>query len=253
MKIRLIACDVFTREMSFATARSEHIFDSVYLPFGLHCTPNDLRTRIQAEIDAAEGHGYDCIVLAYGLCSRGTAELVARSVPLLIPRAHDCITLFLGARARYRSEFSGHPGTYYYSPGWIERSEGDVEQGTIGDKKDRLYNERYQEYVEKYGEDNAKFLLEQEIGWLSNYNRAVLIDTGIGPTHNYRDFVKNLASSHGWEYEELEGDTDLIRRLASGDWNDEDSLLVRPGERVIESFDEGIISAERAPDGPSDN
>ncbi len=241
MKIRLIACEVFTRELGAATAVSSHVFDSVYLPFGLHSYPNELRDRIQQEIDSAEGNGYDFIVLGYCLCSRGTAEITARSVPVLIPRGHDCITLFLGSRQRYDEEFASHPGTYYYSSGWIERSAGDVEQGTISDKHDRLYEERLQEYTEKYGEDNAKFLIEQESLWLANYTRAALIDTGIGPTEKYRDFTRQVAESHGWEYEEVVGDMSLLKRLADGDWGDGDFLTVQPGHTVVETFDECII------------
>jgi hypothetical protein len=245
MKIKLIACEVCTREVGNATANSEHIFDSIYLPFGLHSTPNDLRARLQSEIDAVEGVGYDYIVLGYGLCSRGTAELVARSVPILIPRAHDCITLFLGSRGRYTSEFSEHPGTYYYSSGWIERGDGDVGQGMISDKKDREYKERFAEYVEKYGEDNAQFLMDQESQWLVNYTRAAFIKTGVGPTGKYREFTQGIASSRGWSYEEMEGDMSLIERLANGQWDGDDFLIVQPGEQVVESFDERIITSKR--------
>ena len=244
MRIKLIACEVFARELSLATAQSEHVFDTVFLPFGLHSFPNDLRNRIQSEIDGGEGKGYDLIVLGYCLCSRGTAELAARSLPVLIPRAHDCITLFLGSRARYDSEFASHPGTYYYSPGWIERSDGDIEQGYIREKKDRIARDRFEEYRQKYGEDNARFLIEQESLWLTNYTRAALINVGLGPVETYRDFVRHVASSHNWEYEEIQGDMSLVRRLASGQRDDGDFLVVPPGKRVAETFDERIIEAK---------
>lgn len=243
MKIKLIACEVLTRELGLVTAQSKHIFDTAFLPFGLHSTPDKLRTTIQSEIDSAEGGGYDFIALGYCLCSRGTMDIIARSVPVLIPRGHDCITMFLGSRARYADEFGSHPGTYYYSPGWIERSDGDVEQGNITAKKDRETNERYEEYVRKYGEDNAKFLIEQETLWLANYTRAALIDMGIGDIKAYKDFVKNVASSHGWECSELDGDWSLIKKLADGDWSDEDFLSVKPGERTVETFDDRIIAS----------
>lgn len=243
MKIKLIACEVFTRELSAATAESDHIFDSIYLPFGLHSTPNELRERLQTEIDAAEGQGYDYIVLGYGLCSRGTAELTARSIPVVITRAHDCITLFLGSRKRYSAEFIDNPGTYYYSPGWVERGDGDIAQGMITDKKDREYREKFEEYVRKYGEDNAKFLIEQESQWLVNYTRAALINTHVGPMERYREFTKGIATSRGWEYQEIDGDRSLIARLVAGEWDSEDFLVVQPGERIAESFNEAIITS----------
>ena len=41
----------------------------------------------------------------------------------------------------------------------------------------------YREYCEKYGEDNAKFLMETEQQWHANYDRATYVDVdGIGAT-----------------------------------------------------------------------
>lgn len=244
MKIKLIACEALYREFCLAIARSPHVVDSTFVGFGLHDTPSELRAALQAEIDACEGRGYDAIALGYGLCSRGTAELSARSVPIVMPRAHDCITLFLGSRARYNEEFTSHPGTYYYSAGWIERKDGEVQQGFVDETHTARAQDRYAEYVEKYGEDNAKFLIEQEAQWSANYSRAVLIDMGIGNVEEYRRFTQCIAQSHGWEYAELKGDLSLVERLANGEWESEDFLRVEPGKRVIESFDQLVIRAE---------
>ena len=240
MKIKLISCEALAREFYLAAATSPHVIDFELLAFGLHNTPDELRATIQSAIDAAEGKGYDCIILGYGLCSRGTAEIAARSIPIVIGRMHDCITAFLGSRSRYDSEFAAHPGTYYYSPGWIERKEGDMEQGFI-DIHAQHYAEHYKEYVEKYGEDNAKFLIEAEQQWYANYTRAAFIDMGIGAVDQYRRFTRDLAKDKGWEYVELQGDMSLIRRLMNGDWESEDFLVVKTGLAIAESFNELIL------------
>lgn len=240
MKIKAISCEALARELYLAAARSPHVVDIELLPFGLHNTPDELRNTIQSRIDSAQESGCDFIALGYGLCSRGTAEVSARSIPIVIIRMHDCITAFLGSRARYSEEFSANPGTYYYSPGWVERKEGDVDQGFI-DIHAKHYAERYQDYVEKYGEDNAKYLIEQEQRWYDNYTRAAFIDTGIGPARQYRNFTQKLAADKGWEYAELPGNTNLIQRLLNGDWHSEDFLIVEPGHTIAESFDELII------------
>jgi len=39
---------------------------------------------------------------------------------MVIPRVHDCISLLLGSRRQYDSEFDQFPGTYYLSKGWKE-------------------------------------------------------------------------------------------------------------------------------------
>ncbi|MCE5198823.1 MAG: DUF1638 domain-containing protein [Armatimonadota bacterium] len=244
MKIKVIACEALTREIRLASARSPHVIDIEYLAFGLHNTPDDLRKTIQEKIDASEGQGYDCIVLGYGLCSRGTANIQARSIPIVIPRAHDCITFFLGSRARYDEEFSTHPGTYYYSPGWIERKEGDVQQGLIEDVQARAYEDKYREYVEKYGEDNAKFLIEQEQQWYQHYTRAAFINMDLGDVAAYRKFTQDLANDRGWEYSEIQGDVSLLQRLANGDWADDAFLKIEPGQKITESFDPKVLKAE---------
>ncbi|MEN6356974.1 MAG: DUF1638 domain-containing protein [Armatimonadota bacterium] len=244
MKLKIIACEALSHEIKLAAAKSQHSIDIELLPFGLHNTPDELRKTIQSKVDECEGLGYDLIALGYGLCSRGTADIVARSIPIIIPRAHDCITLFLGSRGRYSEEFAGHPGTYYYSPGWIDFKEGDVQQGFIDDVQARSYEEKYRQYLEKYGEDNAKYLIEQEQQWYQHYTRAAFINMGLGDIEAYRKFTRDIADSRGWEYAEIEGNMSLIERLTSLQWNEDDFLYVEPGKKIAESFDEMIIREE---------
>ena len=243
MKICVISCEVLVGECSRAAGQSPHIVTLSFQKFGLHDKPDELRETVQQEIDKASDGKSDYILLGYGLCSRGTAGLVVRDTPIVIPRAHDCITLLLGSRERYQREFEAHPGTYYYSQGWIERKEGEVTQGGFEVVKDCQAEERFQEYVEKYGEDNARFLMEQESQWLANYNRAAFLNMGLGNIDYYREFTQQVAESHGWSYEELAGDTRLIDRLLGGDWDESEFLIVRPGQRTVESVASGIISA----------
>src|SRR5512145_92654 len=104
MKMKALTCDALARPVYWAAAHSPHTVDVELLRFGLHTRPNELHNRLQAHIDAAP-HGYDAVILAYGLCGKATAGLKARHTPLVITRAHDCITLFLGSRTRYTDEF----------------------------------------------------------------------------------------------------------------------------------------------------
>jgi hypothetical protein len=112
-RIKVIACEVFVREFYSAAADSPHVLDMSFLPFGLHNTPDKLREAIQSAVDETDSDVYDYIILGYCLCSRGTADILSRDVPIVIPRGHDCITIFLGSRAAYDEEFGSHPGTYY--------------------------------------------------------------------------------------------------------------------------------------------
>ena len=83
--------------------------DARFLSKGLHDRgARAMRTGLQIAIDEAEAEAgkYDAIALGYGLCGNGLAGLEARSVPLVLPRAHDCITLLMGSR----TEFEHFPG-----------------------------------------------------------------------------------------------------------------------------------------------
>lgn len=240
MKLYVIACDVLYRECSKAAAESKHVVTLSFHPLGMHDKPNELRAVLQDEINNASGGKYDYILLAYGLCSRVTAGLTSTDTPLVIPRAHDCITLLLGSKEAYQKEFEQNPGTYYYSCGWIERrGDGNVSQGV-----ERLAEEKFREYVEKYGEENAKYLFEVESQWLANYNRTALIDMGMGDIEQHRAFTKNIAEENSWKYDEIKGDTRLVDNLINGVWPSDRFLVVKPGQKTVEDVNDGIISAK---------
>jgi len=110
MRIKCIACDALARPVYLGAAHSPHVVDVVLERFGLHSTPEKLRQILQTHLHAADQAGhYDAVALAYGLCGKAIHGLQAGSLPVVVPRAHDCITLFLGARERYQQEFTRCP------------------------------------------------------------------------------------------------------------------------------------------------
>ena len=175
MRLKCLSCEALARVVYLCAAHSPHIVDVELFRLGWHRDPDDLRQRLQGSIDAAQGEDYDAIVMGYGLCGRATAGLKAVDIPLIIPRAHDCITLFLGGRERYKTEFEDNPGTYWYVRDYIERADGSTSLSLgaeMGGDADALYHE----YVEKYGQDNAQYLMEVMGAWQENYNRAAFIE-----------------------------------------------------------------------------
>ena len=113
MRIALIGCMVLNREIAHLTANSKNLVRSWWLRQGLHDTPDLLRRALQNTIDDIEAENealpahlrFEVIVLGYGLCSNGVIGLKPRSLPLVIPRCDDCISLFLGSAERYRKCF----------------------------------------------------------------------------------------------------------------------------------------------------
>ena len=71
--------------------------DIEFLPKGLHDIGQaGMSARLSEVLAAVDETKYEAVLLGYGLCSNGLVGLTARSIPLVVPRAHDCITLFLG-------------------------------------------------------------------------------------------------------------------------------------------------------------
>lgn len=241
MKLKCLACEALARIAYLSAARSPHVVDVQLFRLGWHEDPNDLRSRLQRAIDAvADSQVYDAIVMAYGLCGRATAGLVAKAVPLVIPRAHDCITLFLGGRDRYQEEFTRHPGTYWYVRDYIERRSGGTAL-SLGSEMGGDAESLYDEYVEKYGEDNAQYLMEVMGAWREHYDRAAYIDMGVGDSGDVEVQTRAEADRRGWDFEKLAGDLVLIRRLIWGDWDDEDFLILEPGDRIEMAHDVRVM------------
>lgn len=245
-RLLVIACEVFTREACAAAARSPHIVDLVFLPKQLHdLGEGPMAARLQTAMDRALAEAPvppDALVLLYGLCNNGVRGLHA-PVPLVLPRAHDCITLLLGSRARYEAHFQACPGTYYKSPGWIERDSDPAANPASVTRRLGIHRDRAA-LAAQYGEDNADYLMAAMGDWFKAYRRLSLIDTGVGPVAAYRRTCRAQAQAHAWDYEELCGDPRLLQQLLNADWDPEAFLVLQPGQRIAPSHDPQIVRAE---------
>ena len=246
MRLKLLSCEIFFREFCACVACSPHTVDIEFLPKGLHdigC--QDMQARLQEAVDHVEQRQYDALLLGYGLCNNGIVGLTAKLIPLVVPRAHDCITLFLGSAARYREYFDSHPGVYFKTTGWIERGEADGELGQLALGKKLGLQQSYEEMVAKYGEDNARFLWEEFGNNLArHYGQFTFIEMGIEPDGSFEQRSRDEAAKRGWTFEKVAGDIGIIQRLVNGEWNEKEFLVVSPGQRIIANYEEDIISSE---------
>jgi len=230
----VISCHVLWRELCYFAAISKNTFNFHFLKQGLHNTPDILRKQVQDAIDAVDGD-HDAILIGYGLCSNGLVDVQVKDKKLVIMRGHDCITFLLGSKDRYQNYFDQHPGTYWYSPGWIDT--------TLMPSQERL-DQIFQQYQEKYGEENAEYLMGIEQHWFHDYSNAAYVDLGFYNTQAYKEFTKKCALELSWNYDELAGDPQLIINFLEGNWNSENFLIVQPGEKVIASYDAQILGAK---------
>ncbi len=239
VRIRVIACEVLFREVCVCAAHAKSVIDVTFVRRGLHDNPDELRATLQRLIDETDPQD-EAIALGYGLCSNGLAGLRARGIPLVIPRAHDCITLLLGSKEAYDQRFTARPGTYYYSGGWIERGDDRVPRRP---EDGAGLEASFEELVAKYGRDNAEYLWEFRASWIEHYTHAAHIDTALGDGDAYRRYTQQVARERGWEMEEIPGELGLLRALLDGEWDEARFLRVPPGHEVMQSVDAAVMAA----------
>jgi len=228
LKLKLIACNVFQREACWCLSHTPHLVDPVFVELGMHVNPSYLRERLQALIDMEDEQDirHDAILLLYGLCGNAGVGLVSRRTPLVIPRAHDCATVLLGSVARYEEVFGANPSRPFSSLGYLERgmetyrTEGGF-FGTMGDT--------YETYVERYGEDNAKFIW-QTLHPVREDEPALFIDLPetSTPEAMERARVRLEADGAAREWKKEPGNIRMIHQLINGVWPDEEYLQVPP-------------------------
>jgi len=256
-KRKFIGCEVLYREACHLAATSAAQVDVEFLRKGLHdLDRQEMLSRVQAAIDAVDPEaGYEAILLGYARCSDGVVGLRARTVPLVIPRGHDCMTLFFGSRAAYRSYFDNHPGTYYLTTGWLERNFGKSGNrpadlvaydrpayGMQGVMSKLGLTDSYEQMVETYGREAADYLMATVGDWMKNYDRFTYLRMAVCDEEPYLKRAQREAEERDWRFEVRDGDLSLLRRLFEGPW-DEDFVVVPPGGQIVALDDERVLDA----------
>ena len=243
-RFKLIACNVVQRELCAAVARSPNIVDIEFLELGLHERSEKLHMALQARIDLADkarapgGEAYDAILLGYGLCGNGTLGLEARTIPLVMPRAHDCCTLLLGSRSGFLARFGDSLSSSWSSAGYIERGATYFRASELGSESG--LGLEYAELVARYGDENAAFVwetlhperVEKEIRFIETPETACL---------GYAGTMAARAAAEGKDFLILEGSSRLLEALLAGSWDEGEFLILRPGDRVDSAYDHDLV------------
>ena len=258
-RFRLLACEVLREEAELLLRElgTADRFDAEWFEMGLHEKPEHLKAELKTRVAACAGLGYEAILLLFGLCSNVTAGLEAPAgVRLVIPRVHDCVSLYLGSGKRYMAEHAAEAGTYWFSRGFLHRTDGrSPESSGLGvsgmltdqDGKPASREEMYRRFVEEYGEENADYLMETLVdSWKKNYRRAVYLDwDGNADREADKRYVQDYAEQNNWRFETKPVDLRLVRALMGGPWPEDEFVTVLPGQRVIATNDNEVMRVAR--------
>ena len=220
----VIACQVFQNliEKFLPEDLAKQI---TFKDYGLHSVPSKLTWAVQEEIDQIKEPSL--IMLGYGLCGNGLKGIKAGEHTLLIPRTDDCIAILLGSYKKYIQEFDATPGTYYLTKGWLESGSNPLQE--------------YEEYVEKYGEEDATWIMDQQY---QHYERVAFVAHNQEDLEKYRPQAKEVAEyCKRWDmrYEEILGSDIYVKRLiemasSSEVEADSDFLVIPPGGEVTQEM-----------------
>ncbi|HEX5789580.1 MAG TPA: DUF1638 domain-containing protein [Luteolibacter sp.] len=236
-RLALLACKVFEDEIAMHGAAN--VVETCWFEIGLHDRPSELRASLRDSLAVLDDRtDIDAIVLAYGLCGLGTVGLGCLRHRLVIPRAHDCITVFMGSKEAYADHQRRCPGCFYYTPGWNRA------RRVPGPEKFEMLR---QELAARFDAEDVEFLLESERAQLALHDTVSYLDLGTPGAQAAEDYARSCAGWLGWNFERLPGDPALLRDLLHGNWDAGRFQIIEPGMQLGHSPDESIMRAEPAP------
>lgn len=210
----LIACRMVEDEVNAAVERKRaDDVQIVWIDRGLHSYPEKLRRHLQEQIDLLEDAGCTDIMLAYGLCGRGTEGLVTKHARLAIPRYDDCLNFMLVTGKRPCRALC-HAGIMYLTHGWSE------DQGAL--------LQTHEQYVEKYGKRRGDRIMH---AMFDSYNSVCVIDNGCFEMDPIREYGRECADLLKLAYIEEPGSNIILEKLIGGRYDD-DIIVCEPGRPI---------------------
>lgn len=236
MKSELVlACEVLKPEMDMLAREMANPPEIIYLSQRLHDFPDKLRAGVQEKLDEIENTRpeIELIIMGYGLCGRGLAGVTTRKAILLYPRLHDCIPLLLGHDEKEGALSTREGTTYWSSPGWLDSFLREY----------HLTDMRFRKYAEKFGEKRASKMVAAEDALLNTYKTLCHVQWD-GMPASYQEEAKQVARAVGLEFSQKSGNAAYVRNLLAGARNEDQFVLVAPGQTIDMDPDGSIIVRE---------
>jgi hypothetical protein len=194
MRIAIISCETFKRELEMLTSTDPDIVHREYLEFGLHEHPQELRRVVVEKVQALQGE-VDAVFLAYGVCQSLNGVVDELQVPTVTLEADDCIGVLLTPEG-YEAEKKKCTGTFfatpYFSEMGVEWFERDLRK-KLGDRA---------------AEFDVMWFLEK---MFDGYSRCLFIDTGIEGKEHFESLAQRFAEQLELRFDATVGTLELLR------------------------------------------
>ncbi|ABR48261.1 Protein of unknown function DUF1638 [Alkaliphilus metalliredigens QYMF] len=223
MRILIIACRTIADELNMAIEEISCKYPILWIDSGLHVRHDQLRKRIQEELDHISN--VDQVLLAFGFCGNSLLGVTATNASIIFPRVDDCITLILGS-AETRKAVSNEAGTYFLTKGWL-------------DYETNIWAE-YQETVKRSGKEKADRIYKM---MLKHYKRLGVIQTGAYDLEEFLERTQKVAADLNLIHEVIPGTLRYMKKLLTGPW-DEEFVVIKQGEKIELSHIQPIKKGE---------
>ncbi|AEF84033.1 conserved hypothetical protein [Treponema primitia ZAS-2] len=212
--IHILACETLKPELSLVMSSQGCDYPIAWVESGKHAWPDKLHVCIQETLDKIPPT-YKTILLVFGFCGNAMVGIKAGEHQLVLPRASDCIPIFLGSQKK-REEYGA--ATYFFTEGYLN-SETNVATEHI-------------QYIKKYGEEKALMVTRM---MMEHYKQIAIIDTGAFNPEDVVRKVEPFAKIIDTPLSIISGNLRLIDALLAGNWDTGEFLIVPP---------KGVISFE---------
>ena len=205
MRIGIVACDIWKREIDTVVGDDSSIVHKEYLEFALHVDSAKLRATVIEKVNSLEGK-VDAVFLGYAICQSLKGVKDELRVPTVMLDADDCIGALLSP-LRYAEEKRKVTGTWFNTSGWAEMGL----KGVI--KELRLDSAIEQGYEPMYF---VKILFE-------GYSRCLYIDTGVADKEHFQRLSEEFSEQVGLCHECTNCSLDALVKA----WEDTKALAQR--------------------------
>ena len=247
MFVKFICCDVFTRIACDLVSKSPHIIDLEFVPMLSHVEPDKLRDIIREKLEKAvneSGRKYEAIMLGFGLCGNAITGLSC-SIPMVIPRAHDCCTVFMGSKENFIAAFGDVLSARWCSTGYFERTMTEESGYPLMDQQASYKTSaEYMKYLEDNDEETADYLWETMHPKIETDECVYIKIDGFEYSDSLVQF-KSMIEKENKQLRIVDGNVSLLKALIDGTWDDNKFQVVPPGKKVVGVYDmEYVIKAE---------